>query len=295
MSGKQLSAADALLNQLTQDLNFLKDLKLGTDKRSLMEFEHGFEQLQQAVIVASKALRCKESAEGLGDYGEAMYTVTNLFKEALLGADHSFLDFINGHIASASSELKGKAEQILAAEGCPETIPTPFDECFGAYADILIETNHFLEKYEEFFTPEKFGEFLEKFDKTQTTHEERVKVSKSLYPQLDSFLVKLTALSDRMIGFSQLFNNGNEDTLKSLKIESEGANALAAAIKSLPVLKRVMEADNTIETFMKMAPKATGPWGKLNISQLHEIDTRLTILETRLCLIVVNALVSNPK
>jgi len=297
MSGKssELSPADALLNQLMQDLNFLKDLKLGTDKRSLMEFERGFEQLQQAVIVASKALRCKESAEGLGDYGEAMYTVTNLFKEALLGADHSFLDFINGHIASASSELKGEAEQILAAEGCPETIPTPFDECFGAYADILIETNNFLEKYEEFFTPEKFGEFLEKFDKTRTTHEERVKVSKNLYPQLDSFLVKLTALSDRMIGLSQLFNKGNEDKLKSLNIETEGANTLAAAIKSLPVLKRVMEADNTIETFMKMAPKATGPWGKLNISQLHEIDTRLTILETRLCLIVVNAIVSNQK
>jgi len=289
MSGKsagKISAADALLHKLTEDLNSLKDLKLGADQRSLMKFGHGFEQLQQAVIVASKALRCKESADGQGDYGAAMYTVTNIFKEALLGADHFFLNFIKEQIASASEELKEKAENILCAEGCPETLPTPYDECFGAFADILNETENFLEKYENFFTEENFARYLEKLDES-IPDEERVKVCKNLYPQLESFLVKLTALSDRTIGFSQIINNGNADLMTSLNFGAGAASALASSIQSLPVLIRVMKADDKIEKYMKRAPIATGPWGKLNISQLHEIDTRLTILETRLCLIVV--------
>ena len=105
--------------------------------------------------------------------------------------------------------MKEKAENILCAEGCPETLPTvffkimcmkmfykistnkskyenatcsyrrtgglplyfhvlrylvfqPYDECFGAFADILNETENFLEKYENFFTEENFARYLEK-------------------------------------------------------------------------------------------------------------------------------------
>merc|ERR1712025_759705 len=123
-------------------------------------------------------------------------------------------------------------------------------------------------------------------------HEERVEESKKLYPQLNSFILQLAALSDRTIGFGHLLNHENEGVLKSLNIDTGNVNALAAALKTLPVLTRIMKADEIIEKFMAKTPKAFGAWGKLSISQLHEIDTRLTVLKTRLSLIVVNAMLS---
>jgi len=307
---KQINKSDVFLNRLTESLDDLKEnikssLKpalaklLSKDQLSLIpvqlsqlyQFGGEFEKLQQAILVILVALRCNQTAGGQGDYNEAMYTVTNIFKEAVLGADDLFLTFIQGKISSVSGQLRERAEQIMSASGVSETIPTPFDICFGNYSDILNEMNQFLEEYEEFFTEDRFAGYLEKFDRSSTTHENRVMECKKLNPLLDSFIVKLTALSDRMIGYSQLFAIGDEDLLKSLNLitgESVGdASALAAALKALPVLRRVMKADDTIENFMAKAPEASGPWGKFNISQLHEIDTRLTVLETRLCLLVV--------
>jgi len=291
MSGA--NKAEIILTGLTKRVNSLKTLKLGTDKKSLIAFEQTFEVLQQAILVASIALRCQETAEGEENYNEAIFTVNRIFKEALFDADRFFLTFIQRKISSASGQLGQGVKQIMSAGGVCETIPTPFDICFASYSDILIETNQFLEKYEDFFTEERFAGYLKKFDKSSTTHENRVEESKKLCPRLDSFIVKLTALCDRMIGFNQLLNHGNGNLLKSLNFNNGDAAALAAGLKAIPVLIRLMKADDRIENYMAQAPEASGCWGKFNISQLHEIDTRLTVLVTRLCIFVVNVMVSN--